>query len=311
MALTARLADYVIATKMTLETPGFTQRVEALKYYTVGIGQSKPYAQYSPRIVDPPEGSDLIEEWEFYNGVGRRMGLNLTMAMKYGFGDFDEAPLLLIDMAKNDNMTTEGLYEKICENGRISLDEVRKYPHGHIFDVNESVEPKDADCTAQLDVGNSYMLAELGEVYDFDFAAEHGKAEYPFRLISRRSNNFLNSAGRALAGTKLNGGKPYNPLFMHPDDVAELGLESGDKVTISSSHDAIPGVVEADATLRREVVAMWHCFGGLVEEDDCYEEMGSNVGRLTPNDREYDPISGIPRMSNVAVSVAPGWTENK
>jgi len=309
MALTARLADYVIATKMTLETPGFTQRVEALKYYTVGIGQSRPYAQYSPRIVDPPEGSDLIEEWEFYNGVGKRMGLILQMAMKYGFGEFDEAPLLIIDMAKNDNMTTEGLYEKICENGRIPLDEVRKYPHGHIFDVDETVQPKDPDCTARFDVGNDYMMDELGQIYDFDFETEHKDGGHPFRLVSRRSNNFLNSNGQRLAGTKLNGGRAYNPLFMHPEDMTELGLEAGDKVTIASRHDRIAGIVEPDDTVRRKVVAMWHCFGGLVEEDDEYGRLGSNVGRLTPNDIEYDPISGIPRMSNIAVSITPGWKD--
>jgi anaerobic selenocysteine-containing dehydrogenase len=304
MALTAQFADYVIAPKMTLETPGFTQRVEALKYYTIGIGQAKPYAQYSPRIVDPPKGSDLIEEWEFYNGVGKRMGLSLTMAMKYGFGDFDEAPLLLIDLATNDNMTTEGLYEKICENGRISLDEVRRHPHGHIFEVNEIVQPKDPGCTARLDVGSEHMMDELDQVFAFDFETENADSRYPFRLVSRRSNNFLNSAGQNLVGTKLNGGRPHNPLFLHPEDLAEIGLRSGDSVTIASSHDSIPGIVEADDTLRRGVASMYHCFGGKVEDDADFKRLGSNVGRLIPNDIDYDPISGIPRMSNIAVSIS-------
>jgi anaerobic selenocysteine-containing dehydrogenase len=94
---------------------------------------------------------------------------------------------------------------------------------------------------------------------------------------------------------------------MHPDDLVELDLQSGDTVTITSRHDSIPGVVEADETVRRKVVAMYHCFGGLVEEDAQHRQLGSNVGRLTPTDKEYDPISGIPRMSNIAVSIAPGW----
>jgi hypothetical protein len=29
-------------------------------------------------------------------------------------------------------------------------------------------------------------------------------------------------------------------------------------------------------------------------------------GRLTPNDVDYDPISGIPRMGSMPVSVTPG-----
>lgn len=309
MALTARLADYVIATRMTLETPGMTQRVEALKYYTVGIGYPVPYAQYSPRIVEPPAGSDLIEEWEFYNGVGKRMGLALKMGLKYGFGKFDEAPPLVIDMEQSDNLTTEGLYEKICENGRFKLDDVRKHPHGHIFDVEETVQAKDPGCEERLDVGNRHMMAELEQVLAFDFTAEQADRDYPYRLISRRSNNFLNSAGRTLPGTKLSRGKLYNPLFMHPEDLTELGLEPGQTVTIASRHDRIPSIVEADETMRRKVVSTYHCFGGLVDDDDRFVEQGSNVGRLTPSDVEYDPISGIPRMSNIAVSISAGWKQ--
>ncbi|MBB4860427.1 anaerobic selenocysteine-containing dehydrogenase [Novosphingobium chloroacetimidivorans] len=307
MALTARLADYVIATKMTLETPGMTQRVEALKYYTIGIGYPVPYAQYSPRVVDPPAGSDLIEEWQFYHGIARRLGLNLTMGVKYGFGRYDEAPPTVIDMAQSDDLTTEGLYEKICAGGRLTLDEVRGFPHGRVFDVDEVVAGKEPGCTERLDVGNVPMMAELAEVRSFDFNSEQSGEDYPMRLISRRSNQFLNSAGRTLPGVRLTRGKPYNPLFMHPEDMAHLGLRSGDAITIASRHDRIPGIVEPDETLRRHVVAMYHCFGGLVEEDDAYALHGSNVGRLIAADHEYDPITGIPRMSNVAVSVSPGW----
>ena len=78
-------------------------------------------------------------------------------------------------------------------------------------------------------------------------------------------------------------------------------------MTVASRHDSIPGIVEADETVRRKVVAMYHCFGGRIEDDSEFRRLGSNVGRLTPTDREYDPISGIPRMSNIAVQVTPGW----
>jgi anaerobic selenocysteine-containing dehydrogenase len=94
---------------------------------------------------------------------------------------------------------------------------------------------------------------------------------------------------------------------MHPDDLTELGLEPGQVITIASRHDRIPSIVEADKTVRRKVVTMYHCFGGLVEEDDKFADLGSNVCRLTPSDIEYDPISGIPRMSNIAVAILTGW----
>ena len=51
----------------------------------------------------------------------------------------------------------------MCATSRIPLDEVASHPHGNIFDVDAVVEERDPDCTAKLDVGNAYMLAELAE----------------------------------------------------------------------------------------------------------------------------------------------------
>lgn len=82
-----------------------------------------------------------------------------------------------------------------------------------------------------------------------------------------------------------------------------LGLASGDLVTVTSRHDFIPSVVEADETLRRDVVAMHHAFGGLPSEDGEVRERGSNIGRLIPTDVEYDRITGLPRQSNIPVAV--------
>ncbi|CAN7608175.1 molybdopterin-dependent oxidoreductase [Phenylobacterium sp. LjRoot219] len=305
MSLTSRLADYVVATKMTLETPGMTQRSEMLKYYTSGIGFSAPYAQYSPRIVEPPAGSDLIEEWEVFHGLAKRLDRDLTLTVYYGFGAFMEAPPVQIPLGRNDAPTTEELFAKMCASARIPFEEVCRHPHGQVFEVDERVQPKDADCRERLDVGAAHMMDELAEVAAFDFVAERSDPDFPFRLIPRRANNFLNSTG--LRAAKLHRGKMYNPTFMHPDDMAALDLQVGDRITLSSRHDRIPGVVEADASLRRGVVTTHHCFGGLVDEDDRFMEQGGNVGRLVANDAEYDPITGIPRMGNVPVQVTLGW----
>jgi hypothetical protein len=49
---------------------------------------------------------------------------------------------------------------------------------------------------------------------------------------------------------------------------------------------------------------MSHAFGGLPGEDDRYRELGSNTNRLVAADQDYDPISGIPRMSALPISVS-------
>ena len=114
----------------------------------------------------------------------------------------------------------------------------------------------------------------------------------------------MNSTGRSIA--KLNGNKPFNPVWMHPDDMRRVGVSDGDRVRIATAHDGIVARVESDDTLRQGVVAIAHAFGGLVDEDDeRYEELGANTGRLVQADKDADPITGMPRMGNIPVAISP------
>jgi anaerobic selenocysteine-containing dehydrogenase len=230
------------------------------------------------------------------------MGHDIHLTAYYGFSTFAESPPLKIKVGMNDTPSSEDLHDRLCSRARIPLREISQYPHGHIFDVEEIVQPKDPDCTARLDVGNDYMMAELTRVLDQDFTAKQSDKEYPFRLISRRHNNFMNSTGTQIR--RLNRGKPYNPTYMHPNDIAALGLNSGDSVVVSSRYDSIPSIIEEDRTLRPGVIQMHHAFGGLVEDDDKFLSQGSNIARLIRNELEFDPISGIPRMGDIPVKVS-------
>jgi anaerobic selenocysteine-containing dehydrogenase len=145
------------------------------------------------------------------------------------------------------------------------------------------------------------MMEQLEEVYAQDYQAMHNTPDFPFRYIPRRHNNFMNSAGRSIK--KLTGDKPWNPVWIHPEDMQALDISEGDLVRIATEHDSIPAIVEADDSLRRGVVAMAHAFGGLIDEDHRYKELGSNTGRLIRTDIDYDPITGMPRMGNIPVSI--------
>lgn len=303
MSLTSRLADYVIAPMMQMETPAMTMGSELIKYYTSGTGIPAAYGQYVPRLLDPPAGSDLTEEWQFFLGLAKRMNLDLWFVNFFGGGGgrFMESPPVVLNMNRDTDLTTEELFAQMCSGSRIPFDEVRSHPHGKIFDVDAVVEPRDPDCTARLDVGNTYLLGELSDVLSEDFASARGDSAFPFRLIPRRHQNFMNSSGTNLAA--LHRGKPYNPAYMHPDAIAALGLQSGASVRIDSPHDGVPAVLEADDSLRPDVIAMHHAFGGLPEEDAEFRDRGTNVGRLVPTDVDYDRITGLPRQGNIPVVV--------
>ncbi|MBI3224415.1 MAG: molybdopterin-dependent oxidoreductase [Mycolicibacterium cosmeticum] len=306
MSGTSRMADYVIAPMMQMETPAMTAGSELIKYYTSGTGIPAPYAQYAPRLIDPPEGSDLTEEWQFFLGLAKRMELELWFVNFFGSGGgrFMEAPPIIVKFDGESELSTEELFEQMCSTSRIPLDEVRSHPHGGLFAVDAVVEERDADCTARLDVGNEVLLAGLAVVLAEDFRGTQDDPEFPMRLIPRRHPNFMNSSGITLSA--LNRGKPYNPAYVHPDTLAALGLESGAAATVASRHADIACVVEADDTMRRDVISMHHAFGGFPTQDRAYSDHGSNVGRLVPTDAEYDPITGMPRQANIPVRIVAG-----
>ena len=278
MSSTARLADYVIACKQTLETPGMSQSGEAIKYFGTGIGFSSAYAQYSPVVADVPHGSDLVEEWDFFYQVADRMDLELTFAIAFGFSRYQEAPYAVMPVSRSDKPTIEDLYEAICANSRIPLEKVKQYSHGHVFDSDVIVEPREEGCDDRLECGDVDMLSQLSEVFQQDYRALHDTPDFPFRYIPLSHNNFMNSSGRSI--DKLNGGRPWNPVWIHPEDMRGIGVAEGDMVRIATLHDSISAMVEADPTLRQGVVAIAHAFGGLVDEDENYLELGANTGCL-------------------------------
>jgi anaerobic selenocysteine-containing dehydrogenase len=304
LSATSQMADYAIGTRLTLETPGMTQPAEALKFFGPTLGFATPYAQYSERVVAPPEGAEVIEEWEFFYGLAQRMNLPLSLVGFYGWGRHIESPMIFTSLDMENKPTTEEIYEILCKGSRVPLSEVKRHPHAHVFNEHEAmyVQPRDADNEDRLMIGHEHMLRELADVLAEDWATRQNTDEYPYRLIPRRANNFVNSAGRSLAS--LRGKTPYNPAFLNPADLAELGLSSGQSVEIRSPHGAILGIVEPDKGLRRGCLSMTHAFGELPDAAPQPEQSGANTGRLTSDEIDYDAVTGMPRLGAIPVHIS-------
>lgn len=295
------LADYTMACKHSLESPAITLPNEMLSYFGTGFGFSVPYGQYAAATVEVPEDSDLIEEWEFFYGLAQRMNLPIEFEVAYSWAVTGQAPpKVSLDM-KN-KPTTDELYERLTEQARVPLDRVKQYPGGHIFDDEAVyVADKEPGWSARLQLADPTMMAELEEVLAEQ--PDHLRFDgYPFRLISRRTPDVFNSTGRN--NPKQLRKYKYNPAFMNPSDAANLGFVSGELIRIESPHADIKGIVELEEGIRPGVISMSHCFGGDPERDEDIREKGSAINRLISVDREYDPYTGIPRMSAVPVRVA-------
>jgi len=291
MSATAKLSHFVVGPKLSFETPGITQMHELLGFYGVAHGYPSPYAHYVDKILDPPEGSEVVEEWEFFYGLGQRMGLQLDLRGQ------------LLDMERKP--TSEEMIELLCVGSRVPLAEVKRHPFGHVFDDPPVLaKPRDAGSNVRLDVGAPELMRELAEVREerlYDHAGYEAEPIYSHRLVSRRMHNVYNSSGRQLE--KLTRRYSYNPAFMNPDDLEALGLASGDIVEIRSADGEVLGIVEPAPDVRRGVISMAHAWGDAPSEDGRIRSIGSNTSRLTSVSGTLDPRSGQPLMSAIPVNL--------
>lgn len=300
MSATARRSDYVIAPKLSFETPGTTHAVEAPEQMWVNVGYPSAYGQYTPALMSPPKGSDVIEEWEFFYGLAKRQKLPLRMyPMRAEAGPF-RTPAPTVDFDMENKPTTDELLELMMAGSRIPLADIKKHPAGATFDGDDAiVAEKEDGWEGLLELGDASMLNDLATVRA-EATADNGDP-HPFRLVSRRSPRVYNSAGRDLPNFTRS--RSHNPTFMNPDDLAALGIVPGAAVRITSRHDAILGVARAEAGLRRGVISMAHAFGDAPDRDSEFKDIGSTTGRLISCTEDYDAYSGIPRMSSIAVNV--------
>jgi anaerobic selenocysteine-containing dehydrogenase len=276
---TAHLAHYVIAPQMHLERPDTTRSYESLHEY--------PFAQYTSAVVPAPPG--VIDDWEFW------LRLAWAMAQTISVGGCDYPPGSPVP-------TTDQVLASFTSRARIPLDEVKRHPHGAMFDevapVRVAAPPSDA--SGRLCVMAPDVAAELAAAGS-RLGAEP-RADRPFLLVVRRSKETINSLGRRIPGLPRH---PYNPCRLHAGDLARLGVEPGSLVAIGSDYGTIHAVAEADDTMRPGVVSITHAFGGRPGVEDDPRLFGANPTLLLSIDHELQALSAMPLMSAVPVSIVP------
>jgi anaerobic selenocysteine-containing dehydrogenase len=304
MGETAGLSDYVIAPTLPLEVPSssmFYEFVGASGLIGMGWGYSDPYAQYTPAIVEPHEGSDVIEDWEFFYGLCQRLGRPMTITPSFSVLDPARAAELATPVDMTRTPSSDEVLEMVNAGSPVPLSEVKASARqGRLFDVPEQfVRPRPDDWSGRLDLGNADMLSELDEVSGEDYVAEQGSA--PFRLLCRRMNDNYNSSWHE--DERLTRRHRANPAFMNPLDMAQLGVAVGDVVEIASATASILGVVEAATDVRRACISMPHCWGTSPDEPDEPHTRGASTSRLVSSDRGLERYTAMPRMSALPVEV--------
>ena len=284
LTATARLADYVFAPKLQFERPDHSMSMEAI--------HPAPFAHATPALVPPPADSDLIEDWLPLWSLARACGLTLSFAGQ-------ELPT---DAAP----TPEALFAIQTARSEVSLEEVAAQRGGRLFERPlRTVEPARSTERFELlaDDVREEMRALVGEMREAASPVTAPRADAntggnAFQLTVRRHRETNNSTAADFEATWER--MPGNPAYLHPEDMAELGLQPGDLVELVRGRARVAARIAADAGLRRGIVSVGHCRPGLASRP--WEATNALVDG---DDEEVQSINRMPVMTGMAVRIEP------
>lgn len=277
---TAELAHYVLPSTDQFERADLT-------YAGLGL-QHRPHVQYTDAVVAPR--GERREEWWIFARLCQELGFRGPL-------DEGEAPDVFARLAR------------MLERGGLTLDQVRAAPGGlplpanqpgRLFDGLLPAASGRVDCCPELLRGGFDAL-------ETDFTARLAEPPGRLRLISKR-DRFMHNSWFHNVEQLTGGAKARNYLFMHPDDVARLGLADGAAVRVRSAAGEVVLPLRADADLMPGVVAATHGWGhaGAPGMRLARARPGVNVNRLLPSGPgSYDPLSNQAFMTGVPVEVTP------
>ncbi|MFC4946674.1 molybdopterin-containing oxidoreductase family protein [Pseudonocardia sp. GCM10023141] len=285
MTETARLADYVISPTMMYERADFNILNGA-------------FGQYSPPVVPAP--GDTVDEWEFFWRLGgaQRLDMRLGEGPSEGVGAFAAIPRGRPGALSGEPPSIDAVLEMIADDDQL-LELLKEHPRGY------AAPPRTVTVLGPLDTDQDHL-----DLFPPEFPEEMGElrrvledsARRRYRLVVRRSKETFNGTGKNIP--ELNKGGT-NPLYVNPDDLAELGLVSGDRVVATSDHGTVRAVTRADDSLRPGVVAMTHGWGGLEDEDPFAPGVGANVNNLISTRGPAQQVLRMPIMSALPVDIVP------
>ena len=273
---TGEYAHYLLPAADMLERPDLN---------ICGLGmQYQPHVQYTDAVV--PAAGERKEEWWILSSLLQHMGM--------------KAPLL-------DQPNPFGRLEHMMARHQLSVDSLKAAPSGTVVLDTQSIgrfytdfvqtDDRRGDCCPPL-FADAIALARE------QFQALKDQAP-DYRLINLRTNYMHNSWYQNVA--KLKRGKhDHNPLHMHPQDMAALGLTDGDPLEVSNEYGEVTALARSDDSLRPGVVAMTHGWGNQktpgLRVANRYP--GVNINALLPNGPgSYEKLSNQAFMSGVPVSI--------
>lgn len=273
LTATARFAHYVFAPRLQFERPDHTMSMEAV--------HTASFAHLTPALVPPPPDSDLVDDWLPLWSMARCCGLDLKLGGR-------ELPM-------DEPPTPEEIFAIQTANAEVPLDEVAARRGGHLFD-RPQLTVRAARSTDRFQLVPDDVLEEIRALRgEMRARAPSPASEELFQLTVRRHRETNNSTGADFDATWER--MPGNPAYLHPDDIARLGLESGDAVELVRGRARIAARIAADEGLRRGIVSVGHARPGVASRP------WEATNALVDGENDVQPINRMPIMTGMQVRI--------
>ena len=223
--------------------------------------------QLGRKAIDPP--GQARQDLEIIQEIARRIGLDWNYAGPAEV--FEEIRAATPSMA---GITWE----------RLEREDSLTYPLMQEGDPGEPVVFVDAFPRAS---GRGLFFPA-----NFSHANELPDEEFPFVFTTGRQLEHWHTGAMTRRASVLDALEPDPVVSVHPDDLAELGIEPGDPITVESRRGTLEGYARLDPGMQRGVVFMAFA----------YNEAAANL--LT--NPALDPFGKIPEFKFCAVRVRRG-----
>jgi anaerobic selenocysteine-containing dehydrogenase len=187
---------------------------------------------------------------------------------------------ILPDGQDPDTCSDEKLCALVGAGVLVPWEQLRDTPGPILFEREEQWVERTVLPDGRWDVAPELLLDRL----------EHAMSKPAHDLVlgNRREVHHTNST---LAWGVAGGPAPVSYVYANPDDAEGAGVRDGDTVEVASPYGRLSGVLRVDEGMSRGTLVVPH---GFAEP---------NVGHLSATDEHIDPITGMPMLVGVPVSL--------
>lgn len=146
----------------------------------------------------------------------------------------------------------------------------------------------------QVRFWHSALALEPKRLAEYATQLEKGAEQNSFLLLGRRRRRGQNSW---LHGGKR-GGEPETAVWLNPEDMAQLGVQSGERVVLETAVSSLTLPVQTKPGIPKGQVVVPH---GLP---------GHNINALHPNTTAYiEPVSGMYQLQGIPIQIRRAATK--